>query len=122
MQFKSSGRHQPKPQKLDKFNYRINELSRIFQHVRSSRQFVETWKKHIQPYLSSVSGVYRPPATSGENSNHSQDSPSMQSSSTSEEPRTKKQRLNCDEMSTDEMSTDEMVAKKYIGKQVMLIW
>lgn len=113
-QFKASGKHQPKPQKLNKFNFRVNELSRIFQHVRSGKQFVETWKKNIQPYLSNVSGIYKPSATLDENPRKD-----LQSTSSDEEihePRAKKRRANCD--SYDEMSTDNIIAKKYIGESV----
>lgn len=103
----------------------MNGLSKTFQHVTSANQFVQTWKKDIKPYLDSVSGIYKPPTTSGGNSSQETPVPSGISTLSPDnhyQPSAKKRRVES-QVSTSislETSIDDIVAKKYIGE--ILLW
>ena len=64
IQFKASGKHQPKALRIEKFNFRANSISGLFQFVTCAKQFVDTWNRQIDPYLTKTNGIYLLPISS----------------------------------------------------------
>lgn len=54
------GLYQPKALRLERFDYRANALSKIFEHVKSTQQFVTVWNKVVKPNIDIACGKYHP--------------------------------------------------------------
>lgn len=90
----------------------------LFQHVKSSQQFVDLWVKRVQPAIAKITGTYRPIkptecAVNISNASRMDESPSsLETEDDPSEPPAKRQRM---ERLDTSISKDAIISEKYIG-------